>query len=124
MGNKEEHYDFAGFYEKIKSDLQSYLSNKIDWFKLTSYEKIALAFSHLGFIIIVWVLATTIFFLSIIAIGLTLGEALQNYALGFGLTFLGVILILIVTVLAAKSIRRLLANFAVKIIRKIESNEG
>ncbi|NDW09922.1 phage holin family protein [Dysgonomonas sp. 520] len=124
MKNKqEENINLFGLYERIKADLHGYLQNKLKWLKLSTYEKLALAFGHLGFFIILGVFALSIFFLGVIAFGLFLGECLGSYAAGFGVMALVVVILLIVTMIVGKSLRKSLANLMVKIIHKVESNE-
>lgn len=123
QNSTEQYEDISGLYEKIKTDISGYIINKLNWVKLSIYEKIAITSSHLGFIVMVLLLCVSIFFLGVITLGLFLGEWLGSYALGFGMMVLTVLILLLIVLLFGKRVRKIIANIAVMIIKKVESNE-
>lgn len=124
MQNKtEDPQDLFELYDRIKTDLRGYITNRLNWVKLSAYEKMALSGAHIGFMLIVVVLSIGVFFLGIAALGLLLGEMLNSYAAGFGVMVLATFIMLMLVVLLGKPIRRLVSNIVIMIIKKVESNE-
>ncbi|MDH6354245.1 hypothetical protein M2132_000572 [Dysgonomonas sp. PH5-45] len=125
MKDKEQQQDIdlATLLESIRSEVFAYLSKKLSIFKLTTYEKGALASGHIVYLAIISLLVIGAFSLGLLSLGLWLGECLDSYAAGFGILVAVVLLILIVVVANAKRIRNKIANKTISIIKKVESNE-
>lgn len=119
-----EYKNFREIIDESKDELASYIDNRITLLKLTAYEKVASSFSYIiyGLIIAVFLLVLCLFLL--IGSGLSLGEYLDNYALGFGILGAGVLIILIIIILCRKALRKFLINHTLRTIKKIESDEN
>lgn len=124
MQNKsDQQTDLVDLYERIKSDLIGYILSRLNWVKLTAYEKLALTSSHLGFVLMILLICVCMFILGVLTLGLFLGECLGSHAAGFGIMVLSLAIILLIFILAGKPIRKGIANLAVTIIKKVEENE-
>jgi cbb3-type cytochrome oxidase subunit 3 len=123
MRNNESQPDFNEFYESVKTDIVGYVKNKLNWVKLTAYEKLALAGSHIGFMLTIILLCVCLFLLGVLALGLLLGELLKSYAAGFGIMVLILVILLVLFIVFAKKLRRTMANVVISIIKKVETNE-
>ena len=123
QGNSSEHKDLHGLIEEIKADLSGYLQLKFKYFKLKTFEKSSLLVSFVGYGLVLVLIVLTIILLLLIALGLLLGEVLESYSAGFAILTLVALIVLVIYILCAKSMRRFIANKTLSIIRKIIEDE-
>lgn len=123
MNNTNEYSNFKEVIGESKADLLEYINKQIQLFKLNAYEKIAKSASYLFYILMAVVIGLIFFIMLLIGIGLTLGEALNNYALGFGILILFILLILVGIFVFGKKVRKAFVNMTLSTIKKIESDE-
>lgn len=98
--------------------IKKYTSQKIELLKLEMIEKSSLASGNIAIIVIS--LFFSLFFISLLNIGLgfLIGEYLGNYSYGF-LILAGIyLLLLIIVLLAKKSIKRAISNIIIQSINK------
>ena len=117
--NKEE----KTLFDETKSELVEYVEKSLKNFKLKTYEKAAITSSYATYAFVIILMAYFIFFMLLLALGYLLGEWLNSNAAGFGILIALSSLCLFVFIKRGKTFRRYIANLAVTIIRKIESNE-
>jgi len=124
MKNNTNEYDnFKELIDESKTDLLGYIDKEIQLFKLKAYEKIASSVSYLMYTLMSVVFGLIFFILLLIGVGITLGQALNDYSLGFGILILFVLLLFIVILLFGKKVRRTFVNITIRIIKKIENDE-
>lgn len=109
-------------FEEMKDDLSVYISNRLKLLKLQSYEKASKTSGLLGFAIIVifaiYLLLTMVFH----TLAIYLGEVLDRMSLGYAIVSLFTILIVVVIILARKSIKNKLTNIIVSFLMDDDKN--
>jgi protein-S-isoprenylcysteine O-methyltransferase Ste14 len=123
MQNNQPNNDLQSYFDQIKNDLSVFLTKKLEWFKLSAYEKTAIAGSYIMYGLIVALLIFGALFLVLLALGFFLGCYLGSYAAGFGILVAVVVVILLLFAANAKRFRRFISNKVITVIRKIERNE-
>lgn len=121
--NTNEYNNFKELIDESKTDLLGYVDKQIQLFKLKAYEKIASSVSFLLYTLMTVVFGLIFFILLLIGVGITLGQALNDYSLGFGILILFVLILFIVILLLGKKVRRTFVNLTIRTIKKIESDE-
>ena len=97
-------------FEEMKYDLSDYVSNRLRLLKLNTYSKTskggaALLYSIAAILLILFALN-----LVFITLAIYLGEVLKSMSLGFAIVALFAVLIVIVIIMARKSIKNSLTN--------------
>ncbi|MEN9918639.1 MAG: hypothetical protein RL662_1075 [Bacteroidota bacterium] len=124
MQSKQHEYaNFKELIDESKADLSNYIEKKMLLVKLRTYEKVASTFSYILYSLVFFVFTLILFFTLLLGAGLFLGSLLDSYSAGFAILSLFVILILIVSALNQKKIRRYFFNQTLHLIRKIENDE-
>ncbi|MFR9166752.1 MAG: phage holin family protein [Dysgonomonas sp.] len=123
QNNAEEQKDLGTLVDQIKKDLSSYLNNRLERFKLKSYEKISISGSFIVYGLIIFFLLFNIFFLVLLSLGFLIGEWLNSPAAGFAILIGISLIILVICLFNGKRIRRYFTNLVVSIIRKVETDE-
>lgn len=118
-----EYNNFKELIDESKADLSGYIEKRLEFFKLTAYEKTANMFSRILYSSVIIAFALILFFLFLLTTGLYIGKALQNYPAGFGILILFILLLMVIVILCRKPLKRLLIDITLKAINKIENDE-
>lgn len=118
---EKENYTFGSFAKEFRKDIAAYVDARIEYTKLSAYEKMARLISGATTVVIIGLLSFfTILFLSI-TLALLIGDYFGNQALGYGIiTFLDLAGVLIIVARKAK-IEELITQKVVE--RLLEENE-
>lgn len=100
-------------FEEMKDDLSSYISNRIRLLKLRTYSKTSKGGASLLYSISAILLILFALNLVFVTIAIYLGELLNSMSLGFAIVSLFTILIVVIIIIARKSIKRGLINIIV-----------
>ena len=85
---EKENYTFGSFARELRKDIAAYVDARIEYTKLSAYEKAARLISGATTIILLGLLSFfAILFLSV-TIAIVIGDYLNNPALGFGIVSL------------------------------------
>lgn len=103
-------------FEEMRDDVSNYVTNTIELTKLQVYEKISKGSSVIAYCLIIVYLTLIALTILLITAGLYLGELLQSMWLGFGIVTLATFFILLILMLARKSIKRSITNRAVSFL--------
>ena len=100
-------------FEEMKDDLSGYVSNRLRLVKLRTYVQASKSVGLLtfGLILILLVLLALVMIFATLAI--YLGEVLESMSLGFAIASLVAILIIVIVIMARKSIRNKFTNIIV-----------
>jgi protein-S-isoprenylcysteine O-methyltransferase Ste14 len=123
QNNPQLNNDLQSYFDQIKSDLSICLTKRLEWFKLSTYEKTAIASSYIMYGLIIVLLVLGILFVALLASGFLLGAYLDSYAAGFGVLVAVAAVILLLFAVNAKRFRRFISNKVITVIRKIERDE-
>ncbi len=112
-----------GLIDKIRVELTEYVETRISLFKLEAYEKGSIVGSYIvfGLILAFIILLLTIFVLATLAIAISI--ALKSFVAGFAIVTGVIILMLLLLILNAKSIRTRMTNSILSIISDIEEDD-
>lgn len=111
-----EEKKISSLYEEIKDDFSKYVTNRLKLFKLESYAKISQAASFLIYIFAIISLVVFVASFILITLALYLGEVLGIISLGFAIVTALLIFLVIVIMLARKSIKRKLRNVIISLL--------
>lgn len=116
-----EEKNISTLFEEMKSDVSSYLENKIKLLKLEALEKGSTGSSKAGYglILAIFILLGLIF--GLITLAFYLSTLLGGYAAGFGVVTGLLFLIVIIMLLARKAICRSITN---RIISKLMNDDN
>lgn len=123
MQNREERKDVGTLFNDTKSELKQYVEKRVESLKLRVYEKTAITGSFITYGLFVMLMVFFVFFLCLLTLGFFLGELLNSLAAGFGILVLCSLIILVIFIVAGKTIRRKIINLIVSLIKKIEKDE-
>jgi len=115
--------DLKGLIEEIKPDLSDYIQKRLRLFKLDLFEKGGIAFSILGYSLMVLILALSILFFFLFGLAFFLGEYFNSNSVGFGILMGGCLLILLAIVLCRKKIQRFILTKTILILKRIDDNK-
>lgn len=107
----------------VKEDISNYIDKRLELFKLTAYEKLALSSSYILFGLVVLLLVCVIFLLSLLGLAFFIGSYFDSLGLGFGVLVVVTLLIMGIFIAFGKQFRRSSVNLVIKILRKIEMDE-
>ncbi|MDD2476025.1 MAG: phage holin family protein [Dysgonamonadaceae bacterium] len=109
-------------FEEMKDDLSGYVSNRFKLLKLQTYAKTSKTSGLLGYGIII--ISLILFALSMVltTLAIYLGETLGKMSIGFAIVSVLTLLILVVIILARKSIRNKLTNIIVSFLMDDDKN--
>lgn len=120
---KLEQKDLNALFEELKSTALEYVDKRIKFYKLEAIEKLSIAFSLIGFLIIVLIIAVGLLFFGLFGLAFFIGELIGSLAGGFGILF-GFLMICLILVLAFhRPIRYFILNKVILVMRKIDRNE-
>lgn len=120
MLNNLSDKDLSTLLEEVKLELLSYINSRIRLFKLSSFEKLGISASIMGYGLIVAIVAGFILFFSLFGLAFAIGQMLNNQAAGFGIMALFSLLVLIGVLLSGKGIKRFILNKTIIFIRKVD----
>ncbi|NDV77653.1 SoxR reducing system RseC family protein [Dysgonomonas sp. 511] len=124
LNNHEERDDnFRSLFEELKQELKGYVNSRLRLFQLTSYEKLSISASKIGYGLIVFLIVAIILFFIFLGMAFFLGELLGSLAAGFGIMALLSLVALFVVYLLRRTIKRSILNHTIIFIRKVEANE-
>lgn len=124
LNNHEERDDnFQSLFEELKQELKGYVNSRLRLFQLTSYEKLSISASKIGYGLIVFLIVAIILFFIFLGMAFFLGELLDSLAAGFGIMALLSLVALFVVYLLRRTIKRSILNHTIIFIRKVEANE-
>lgn len=103
-------------FEEMRDDVSNYVANTIELTKLQVYEKISKGSSVIAYCLIIVYLTLIALTILLITIGLYLGELLQSMWQGFGIVTLATFFILLILMLARKSMKRSITNRVVSFL--------
>lgn len=117
---KEQAKDLASLFQEMKNDATAYVEHRLQYFKLTSLERLSHSSSLLALGLIIAFLGFSAFSFALIALGFFLGEMLDSNALGFGLVALFWLVFLVVILLLREPIKKYFLNRTVRLLYKID----
>ncbi|MDR1811061.1 MAG: phage holin family protein [Prevotella sp.] len=123
QNNNQSNNDLQSYFDQIRKDLSIYLTKRLEWFKLSAYEKTAMAGSYIMYGLLVALLLLGLMFIVLLSLGFLLGAYLGCYAAGFAILAAVVLVILLLFAANAKRFRRFISNKVITVIRKIEKDE-
>lgn len=103
-------------FEEMRDDVSNYVTNTIELTKLQVYEKISKGSSVIAYCLIIVYLTLIALTILLITAGLYLGQLLQSMWLGFGIVTLATFFILLILMLARKSMKRSITNRVVSFL--------
>ena len=103
-------------FEEMKDDLSGYISNRLKLLKLQTYSKTSKTSALLGYGIIIIFSVLLALCMVLTTLALYLGELLESMSLGFAIISVLTILIVVVVILARKSIQNKLTNIMVSLL--------
>jgi len=104
-------------FEEMRDDVSNYIASTLELGKLEVYEKISLGSSAIAYGLMVALFALLFIF---IALGLYLGDLLQNTWAGFAIVAAFVLLIMLLMLLTGKPFKQKVTN---KVIRFLMEND-
>ncbi len=107
-------------FEEMRDDISNYITSTLELGKLEVYEKISLGSSAITFGLMVAGVALFALLFIFIALGLYLGELLQNTWAGFGIVAAFALLIMLLMLLTGKPFKQKVTN---KVIRFLMDND-
>ena len=107
-------------FEEMRDDISNYIASTLELGKLEVYEKISLGSSAVAYTLMVAGVALFALLFIFIALGLYLGELLQNIWAGFAIVAAFALLIMLLMLLAGKPFKQKVTN---KVIRFLMEND-
>lgn len=107
-------------FEEMRDDISNYITSTLELGKLEVYEKISLGSSAITYGLMVAGVALFALLFIFIALGLYLGELLQNAWAGFGIVAAFALLIMLLMLLTGKPFKQKVTN---KVIRFLMDND-
>ena len=100
--------------QQIGDDLKELTSNKIEYTKLSVVERLALLGGRLSVVLVRTILLVTSIMFALVGAAIAIGYLMDNMALGFLIIAAGILIsIVLINVLAAKSIRKRISDLIV-----------
>lgn len=103
-------------FEEMKDDVSDYVSNRLRLFKLQTYAKTSKSGASLIYTITAILLVLFAINFVFITLAIYLGEVLESMSLGFAIVSLFSIIVVIIIIMARKSIRSGLTNIIVSFL--------
>jgi len=107
-------------FEEMRDDISKYITSTLELGKLEVYEKISLGSSAITYGLMVAGVALFALLFIFIALGLYLGELLQNTWAGFGIVAAFALLIMLLMLLTGKPFKQKVTN---RVIRFLMEND-
>lgn len=107
-------------FEEMRDDISNYIASTLELGKLEVYEKISLGSSAIAYGLMVAGVALFALLFIFIALGLYLGDLLQNTWAGFAIVAAFVLLIMLLMLLTGKPFKQKVTN---KVIRFLMEND-
>jgi len=107
-------------FEEMRDDVSNYIASTLELGKLEVYEKISLGSSAIAYGLMVAGVALFALLFIFIALGLYLGDLLQNTWAGFAIVAAFVLLIMLLMLLTGKPFKQKVTN---KVIRFLMEND-
>lgn len=107
-------------FEEMRDDISNYITSTLELGKLEVYEKISLGSSAITYGLMVAGVALFALLFIFIALGLYLGELLQNTWAGFGIVAAFALLIMLLMLLTGKPFKQKVTN---RVIRFLMEND-
>lgn len=117
---KERAQDLGALFREMKDDATVYVEHRLQYFKLSSLEKLSQASSLLAIGLLIAFLGFSAFSFALIALGFFFGELLGSNAMGFGVVALFWLVVLFIIFLLREPIKSYFLNRTVRILYKID----
>lgn len=96
--------------------LKEFISKKLELLKMEAAEKTVIFFSFIAFLSIITIAFILFILLLNIGLGLLIGDYMGNYAYGILIIAAFYLVIILITFLSKKTIKRKVANFVLKFL--------
>lgn len=119
-----EEKNISTLLEEMKDDVSNYVNNKIKLAKLEAYEKASKSGSRIGYGLILSVFIFWGLFFAFLTLALYLASLLGSYVYSFGIMTGVTLLVIIIFLLARKSIKRSMTNNIITELMKDDNNKS
>lgn len=110
-------------FEEIKEDVSKYVDNTVQLAKLQAFEKIGIGSAATAYSVMLIFFVLFALALILITLGLYLGELLQNSWAGFGIVSGVTIVIVLILLLAKKSITKSITNKVINFLMEDDNKK-